>query len=209
MGPSARVESVEALREFRVSLCKFVEAARSALGEAEADLQRHTFWLSDDRQRYWRMEVRKRQEQMRQAKMALLEKKLQKTSGGTRLSCVDEEKALALAERRFEQAQTKAANTKLWIRRLDEQIFQYKGLLQALNHALDVDVAKGLAGLDAMLQALEAYVALAPPPAAPPVGESVTAARTGPAAAPPREPEAGQAGETEPSSPPDEQEPSR
>jgi hypothetical protein len=161
---AANVQSIEALKLFRVSLCKFAEAARSSLGEAEADLQRHANWLSDDRQRYWRVELTRRTEAARRAKMTLLEKKLQKTAGGGRSSCVDEEKALALAERRLEEAHTKGANTKRWIRQLDEEIFQYKGLIQALNHALDVDFVKILTMLDGMIDALDRYVSLAPPP---------------------------------------------
>ncbi|MBI4582393.1 MAG: hypothetical protein HY718_22045 [Planctomycetes bacterium] len=145
-------------------MCKFVELARSALGEAEADLQRHASWLSDDRQRHWKGELVRRTEAMRQAKMALLEKKLQKTSTGGRPSCVDEEKALAAATRRLEEAQQKGENTRRWIRQLDEKVFQYKGLIQSLNHALDVDAVNILGLLDRMMAALEAYVALAPPP---------------------------------------------
>ncbi len=160
---NADVESVESLTEFRVSLCKFVDAARSALGEAEADLQRHANWLSEDRRRYWRIELTRRTEKARQAKLALLEKKLRKTAGGGRLSCVDEEKALAAAVRRLEEAETKHANTLRWIRQLDEEVFQYKGLIQALNHALDVDFVKMTTLLDGLLDALDRYLALAPP----------------------------------------------
>lgn len=177
MGVTANVQSIEALKQFRVALCKFVEAARSSLGEADADLQRHIFWLNDDRRRHWKEQLRKRGEQLRQAKMALLQKKLEKTATGGRPSCVDEEKAFALAERRFEEAQIKSANTTRWIRKLDEQMFEFKGLLQMFNHALDVDVVNGLAWLDRMVESLEAYVALAPPADLSPIEESGSVSR--------------------------------
>jgi hypothetical protein len=178
MNGGAKVQSVEALKAFRVALCKFVEAARGSLGEAEADLQRHASWLSEDRQRHWKMEIRKREEKFREAKMALLERKLQTSATGGRVSCVDEEKALAVAQRRFEEAQAKSMATVRWIRRLEERIFEYKGLLQGLNHALDTDVVNGLARLDRMLESLEAYIALAPPSEAlPPVNELSSAGR--------------------------------
>lgn len=172
---SANVQSIEALKEFRIALCKFAEAARGSLGEAEADLQRHAFWVNDDRKPYWKAEIRKREENLRKAKLVLLEKKLQKTATGGRPSCVDEEKAVALAERRFQEAQIKSANTQRWSRKLDEQIFQYKGMIQSFNHALDVDVVNGLAWLDRMIESLQAYVALAPPEDLPPVDELTTA----------------------------------
>lgn len=175
MGVTANVQSVEALKDFRVALCRFVEAARSSVGEADADVQRHIFWLNEDRRRHWKEELRKREEKLRQAKMALLTKKLEKTATGGRASCVDEEKAVALAVRRFEEAQLKSANTVRWSRKLDEQIFEFKGMLQAFNHALDVDVVNGLAWLDRMIESLEAYLALAPPIDLPPIEESSTA----------------------------------
>ncbi|HOA74789.1 MAG TPA: hypothetical protein PL151_04995 [Phycisphaerae bacterium] len=180
MALGANVQSIEALKAFRIAVCKLAEAARSALAEADADLQRHGMWLSDDRRRHWQSEIRKRGEQHRLAKMALLQKQLQAGTLGARLSCVDEEKAVALAQRRLEEAHRKSANTVRWIRQLEEQVFEYKGLLQALNHALDVDVANGLAWLDRMTESLEAYVALAPPSAPAPETEGLPSmARTG------------------------------
>lgn len=178
MNGGAKLQSVEALKAFRVALCKFVEAARGSLGEAEADLQRHAAWLSEDRQRFWKMEIRKREEKFREAKMALLEKKLQTSATGGHLSCVDEEKAAAMAQRRFEEAQAKAASTTRWVRLLEERVFEYKGLLQALNHALDTDTINGLARLDRMIESLEAYIALAPPgEPLPSIDEMTSAAR--------------------------------
>jgi hypothetical protein len=164
MGSSAKVQSIEVLKEFRISLCLFVEAARSALGEADADLQRAGGWLTEDRNQYWHAELGRRMEQMQRAKLVLLEKKLQGSSTGARPSCVDEEKAFALAQRRCEEARAKSENAKKWVRRLEEQVFQHKGLLQALNHALDTDVVNALALLDRMIAALDKYIALAPPP---------------------------------------------
>ena len=87
------------------------------------------------------------------------------------------------AQRRFEEAQTKSANTRRWIRRLDEQVFQYKGLLQALNHSLDVDAVNATARLERMVEALEAYVAL-PPPA---IERDLASAPGGPMGRPPAE----------------------
>lgn len=181
MNGGAKVQSVEALKAFRVALCKFVEAARGSLGEAEADLHRHASWLSEDRQRHWKMEIRKCEEKFREAKMALLEKKLQTSATGGHLSCVDEEKAAAMAQRRFEEAQAKAASTTRWIRLLEERVFEYKGLLQALNHALDTDAVNALARLDRMIESLEAYIALAPPgEPLPSIDEMTSVARTAP-----------------------------
>ncbi len=163
MAATANVQSIAALKEFRLALCLFTEAARSALGEADADLQRHGSWLSDDRKRFWQSEVNRRNERLQQARLLLLRKKMEKTAGGGKQSCVDEEKALAQAQRQFEEAQQKAEHTKRWVRRLDELVFQHKGTLQSLSFALENDVVNMLALLDRMVDSLNQYVALAAP----------------------------------------------
>lgn len=163
MPTNANVQSIEAIKDFRVSLCKFIESARAALNEADADLQRHGYWLGEDRQRHWQMELTRRTEQAQKAKLALLEKRNRSNAAGGRVSCVDEEKALAAAVRRLEEARHKAASTKRWVRELEEEVFKHKGTLQALTHSLDVDCVVMLATLDRMLEALDRYVALAPP----------------------------------------------
>jgi predicted nucleic acid-binding Zn-ribbon protein len=90
---------------------------------------------------------------------------MEKTSGGGHPSCIDEEKALAQAKRQLEEAQQKAENTKRWVRRLEELVFQHKGPLQSLSYALDNDVVNMLATLDRMVEALNKYIALAAPTA--------------------------------------------
>ena len=77
------------------------------------------------------------------AKIALTQKKLTKTPLGGHYSCVDEEKALQLARRRLEEAETKLANVQKWNRRLDEEVFEYKGQVQALGRMVGQRSAGG------------------------------------------------------------------
>jgi hypothetical protein len=163
MGERVRVESVEALQKFRVALCKFAETVKVSLDEAEAEIQRTVFWLKQEQHNHWKGQIKKRSELCAQAKSALNRKKQQKTALGSRFSYVDEEKALAAAERRLEEARQKLANVRRWSRLLDEESFSYKGVAQGMSHAVEVDVPNALTQLDNMIDAIEAYASSAAP----------------------------------------------
>lgn len=193
MAERARVESVEALKKFRAALCKFAESVDSGLGEAEAEIQRTAHWLTHEQRNYWKRQLERRSEVYARAKGALNRKKMEKTPLGGRYSCVDEEKALAAAARRLEEAKQKQANVQRWSRVLDEESFTYRASTQGLSQATVVEIPTALAQLDNMVAAIEAYaVSTAPseqrstaPTAAADVrdaGESASMARATPAA---------------------------
>lgn len=163
MGEHVRVESVEALTKFRAALCKFATTVRVALDEAEAEIQRTSFWVKQEQHNYWKRQAEKRAELYARAKSELNRKKMQKTALGGRYSCVDEQKALAAAERGLEEATQKLASVRRWSRLLDEESFSYQATAQGMSLAVQVDVPNALAQLDNMVAALEAYASAATP----------------------------------------------
>jgi hypothetical protein len=153
----ARVDSIDALKDFRVSLCKFADAIKVGLDEAESEIDRTAIWLKQDQYIHWKRQVRKYQELLTRARIELNRKQQQKTPLGGRYSCVDEKKALAVAKRRFEEAEQKLANVRRWTRQLEQETFAYKGVAQGLIQVVDADVPNALAQLDNMIAALESY----------------------------------------------------
>ena len=109
MSRFARVDSIDAIKELRITLCKFAETVGNGLDEAETEIRRTGLWLENEQKRYWKDECRKRAELLTRAKIELKKKKLQKTPLGGRPSCVEEEKAFKLAKRRFEESEQKLA----------------------------------------------------------------------------------------------------
>lgn len=167
MARSARVQSTEAIKHFRAKLIKFAEHAKAALGDTDAELLRAGTWLRQDRQTYWKMEYRKRAEAFQRARSALNEKKLYKSATGDRQSTVEEEKAFALAKRRLEEAESKVAAVKAWLRKLEDERFLYKAQSQRMARAAEMDVPRAVAMLDRVLDSLDAYFReSAPAPAA-------------------------------------------
>lgn len=163
MGERAAIESLEALTGFRADLCKSAESIAVALAESEAEIQRTLSWLQQDQRNYWKRQLSKRAELHARAKSVLKRKQLMKTPMGGRYSTIEDEKAVALAERRLEEAKQKQENVKRWTRLLDEESFSYKAVAQGLGQIVDVDVPNALASVANMIVALEAYAAPAAP----------------------------------------------
>lgn len=163
MGEHVRVESVEALTKFRAALCKFASTVQVALDEAEAEIQRTSFWVKQEQHNYWKRQAEKRAELYTRAKSELNRKKAEKTALGGRYSCVDEQKALAAAERRLEEAKQKLTSVRRWSRLLDEESSSYLATAQGMSLAVQVEVPNALAQLDNMVKALEAYASSAAP----------------------------------------------
>lgn len=161
MSETARVDSIEELRAFRVALIKFVESCNVALGDAESDMSRTLTWVERDQLSYWNGQLGKRAELVERCKEAVRMKKLYKSPTGATQSYVEEEKALRAALRLHEEATQKIAACKHWTRRLQKEIMLYKGGVTRFTSALGGDVPRALAMLDAMATSLEEYAALA------------------------------------------------
>jgi hypothetical protein len=156
----ARVHSVDALTHFRVALIKFSEAANAALGDSDSEVQRTLMWLQGEQQQFWTGQIRKRHEKVNQCKDAVRQKKLYKDSTGKTQSAVDEEKALAIAQKRLAEAEQKLANTKRHSLRLQKEMHMYKGAVQRLSTQVTAELPNAVASLDRMVAALEAYLTL-------------------------------------------------
>jgi len=164
MGQEARINSVLVLKQLRASLGTFAEMATRALEEASTEIQHTRQWLQEDRYRHWKAQVQTRSERFAQAKIALKTKEVfDRTLGGTPSSCVDERKALKIAEARLREAEYKLSRVKAWSLRIDKELSDYRGATQRLISAVEVDIPNARAGLDNMIDSLEAYLALAPP----------------------------------------------
>lgn len=160
MSDSARIDDIEALKLFRRALWKFAETANVALGDAESEVQRVLLWLETEQRSYWEHQLRLRYEAVMKAKDALRQKKLFKDSTGKYPSAVDEEKAVALAQRRLEEAEQKVAAIRRYIPRLQRELQLYKGSVQRFATTVQVDVPSAVHTLDRVTSKLEEYVAL-------------------------------------------------
>jgi hypothetical protein len=171
MTDRVQVDSIDALKVFRVAVVKFAETCNVSMNDVESDFGRMMNWLETEQLSHWQTEIRKRTELLSRAKEALRMKKVFKDSSGRSPSAVDEEKAVRIAQIRLEEAEQKLLNVKKYTRVLQKEVQSYKGSVQRFMTTLQSDVPAALAMLDKMIDSLEKYVELAPAdktPTAPP-----------------------------------------
>ncbi|MGH7179767.1 MAG: hypothetical protein ACREJC_20490 [Tepidisphaeraceae bacterium] len=166
MAEQARVDSIDALKSFKVALHKFVEAGNVALSDAGSEISRVLSWLENEQLSHWQSQIRKRAADVEKCKEAVRMKKLFKDATGARQSVVDEEKALSKALAALAEAEQKLANTKRHGRRLQKEMLMYKGQVQRFATTLEVEIPLAAAQLEQMVIALEQYTGYSTPGAA-------------------------------------------
>jgi hypothetical protein len=164
MYKQANVQSLTALKQLRVALIQFTEAASLILEEANSDVNRTRTWLQNEALRQWKKKAFLCQEEYVRCKVALSGRlAFERSVQGSPSSCVDERKALQRAQAHLEFARKKLAAVHGWLPKLDKVHLEYRSRTQGLNTALTMDLPKAWARLDKMSESLEAYVALTPP----------------------------------------------
>lgn len=148
---------LDAIRDFRVALVKFIELAGISLADAEGEILRTLHWLEMEQVPYWTTQIRKREENVARWKDAVRQKTIFKDSLGSRQSAVDELKQLKKAEAALQEAQEKFTASKQYIRRLQKQQMEYKGQVTKLNLALTGYLAACVAKLQSLQNIIAEY----------------------------------------------------
>ena len=162
MADRARIHSIDALARFRPALVAFVEECNSALLSAEADAARAVIRIRNDREPYWKRQIRLREEVLKSAKSELAMKKIMRDADDARAD-VDQVKAVEKARRRVAEAQEKHALCKQWARKLEQEQPNFRGQVGALKRVLEAEMPRAIAELDRMGAALEDYTKMTKP----------------------------------------------
>ena len=182
MSKSARVLSVEALRDFRLSMVNFVEEGRNALSGVDMELRRMRDWLERDQLGYWQSQVKRRSEDVMNARSELARRKIA-AQGSDTISDTEQKERLREAMRRLRVAEEKVALVKRLIPQLHHTIAEYKSCSSPLSDHLNGGMEKSIHRLGAMIKSLEDYLALSAPSApridAPGGGSGASSTATG------------------------------
>jgi hypothetical protein len=163
MSESARIDSIDALKILRTFLCNFAKKISVAVDEADFDIQDALNWLENDRYPFWKDEVRRRNELLVKAKLELKRKQIMERAIGGHDSCIDEIRAFAAAQKRFDEAQEKLKKTQSWILNLEKECFDCRGTLQSLANFIRIDLVNYRTKIDHMICSLESYVSVSAP----------------------------------------------
>ena len=159
MSRSANVRSVQALKDFKVVMANYAEEARNSLGGVDMELRRMRDWLERDQLGYWQSQVKKRSEDLMQAKADLYRRQLSQ-QGSEAVSDADQKEALREAQKRLRVAEEKVALVKRLIPQLQHAIDEYHSHSQPLGDHLSGGFEKSMATLEKMIQSLESYLAV-------------------------------------------------
>jgi hypothetical protein len=194
----ASVQSIDAVRDFRAALCVFAEAATSAMSSTSLECQRFSDWINHEQVKYWQSELRRREEQVTEAKSSLNRKRIAATFGDPPRDS-EEQALLKKAIRRLEEAQDKVKKLSKWRQLVDRAVTEYIGQSQQMTNFLDGELPKTIALFERLIDRLEEYAGIVRPDAAAsstsptvsfaqPVAAPLTpAAETPPAEGPPAE----------------------
>jgi len=161
MSTAARVDSTDAIKDFRMYLTKFQESASLAIGDADSDVNRAVRWLEGEGLNLWMSTIRKRQEELAKAEEAYRFKRLYKDASGSMPSAVEEQKAVQIAKRKVADAQEKLANVKRWTRQIQKEIVLYRGGISRFANTVSSGVPAAIAHLGATLDHLDKYMEIA------------------------------------------------
>ncbi len=164
MSRSANVLSLETLKAFKLVMCNFAEEARSSLSGVDMELRRFRDWLERDQLGYWQSQVKKRSEELMQARSDLHRRKISQ-QGSEAVSDAEQKEALREATRRLRVAEEKVVLVKRLIPQLHHAIDEYHSHSQPLGDHLAGGFEKSLFGLGKMIESLEGYLALKAPTA--------------------------------------------
>lgn len=148
---------LDAIRDFRVALVKFIELAGISLADAEGEILRTLHWLEMEQVPYWATQIRKREEVVARWKDAVRQKTLYKDATGGRQSAVDEMKQLKKAEAALVEAQEKYSASRQYVKRIQKAQMEYKGQVTRLNLALTGYLAAGVAKLTSLQNIIAEY----------------------------------------------------
>jgi hypothetical protein len=154
---AANVTSIDAVAALRAALVEFEARIRDAIVQLTLEARRPIDWIEHDRTQYWPRQVRKASDALSEARLALQRCELT-IDADHRRSCYDERKALAKSKQRLELAEAKVAAVRRWRLEIRKQVEAFEVESAKLSLYLDSELARGIATLDRMGQALARYV---------------------------------------------------
>lgn len=163
MSRSARVTSIGVLQTMAAALQRFRSESASAVDDLDIEIRRALEWIHHDRKDYWALELRRSAEDVTHARLQLQQAKMSRRMVGREPSCVDEQRALDRAKRRFETAEEKVKAVKHWEYVIDRAVDEFQRSRIHFASWLDTDIVQAVAVLNRMSESLESYISLEAP----------------------------------------------
>jgi transposase len=176
MPDTARVTSIDAVKEFRETLVIFCENVRAGLCANEMESRHVLDWLMSQQPGYWTRQLRERQKELAQAQADMHRMKMMRAQG-MKVDDIEQKKALERAKARVEEAEEKLELVRRWSRLLQQAMNEYLMRARRLADLVEGNPPPNVVFIDRVIASLEAYLKVAPPTS----GEAVARGTPGPA----------------------------
>ena len=170
MAEQAKVSSIDALETFRADLIQFVEKARVALEDAEAQVRRTRTWLDMDRTNHWSSQMKLRMKQLEQAEAEYYNARITRPTENH----ASHKMAVARAKRRVEEAEEKLRVIKHWRMHFDNRATPLLRQLDPAFFLVGRHLPKGIHTLGEAIKALQSYAEKGPAPKPAPADGAAT-----------------------------------
>lgn len=160
MSEQAKISNLDVFRDVKAALAKFAEEVGTTLSGVDADVQRVSQWVSQERPAYWKHEVRRREDKVAYARAAIAKKQISRAPEPA--SVVEERQALRRAQTKLETAREKADAVRKWAPVWDREAQMCKSSCSGLVETLQRDIPAAVARLERMCTALEQYLSITP-----------------------------------------------
>ena len=162
MSSQAAVRSIDDLKSLRVAMALYGEDTLSTLGAVEAEVRRTLRWVEEERPVYWQEQIKKRRELVAMARADVFRRNIQKRADYNP-AMSEQKEALRKAEASLQDAEKRLVMVRKWQPTLRHAVLEYHASVQRLKDLAAGDVPSGVNLLTRIIDALEAYLQVAPP----------------------------------------------
>jgi hypothetical protein len=162
MSSQAAVRSIDDLKSLRVAMALYGEDTLGTLGAVEAEVRRTLRWVEEERPVFWQEQIKRRREQVAMARADVFRKNIQKRPGHNP-AMSEQKEALRKAEASLQDAEKRLVMVRKWQPTLRHAVLEYHASVQRLKDMAAGDVPSGVNLLTRIIDALEAYLQVAPP----------------------------------------------
>ena len=163
MHGSSNVRSIDALDRLRADLVRFAQASGQTLEEVQAEVNRFLDWLEHEQTGYWKMELRRCEAKVAEAKVDLLRARAATIDPEHTPSCLQERKVLEAAQRRMVATEEKLQRVRQWLPHVRQAADDYRTKIAPLVNTLSCDVPRAVTRLRQLVERLHEYTSLEVP----------------------------------------------
>ena len=165
MSGPVHVQSIEVLQAVKAAMLKFQEEAQAVVNGTDMDLRRVWHWLEHEMPSYWQSRMKRLEVDLNEAKNALFRKRLQ--AQGTDRPAFDtvEKQEVKRLEGELEKARLRLEAIRRWRMRFERDVSEFNARIRGIKDEVGGGIERHGEFIDGLIQALEAYSAIAVPKA--------------------------------------------